>query len=269
MRTALVLAGGGVTGIAWETGVLLGLDRSGALPRPDLVIGTSAGAAVGAALLSAAPLDELYARQVAVEHQEIAPELDLDQLMVMLAEVGDLSAGLTPAQRRRVGQLARSATTVEPARRREVIASRLPSHDWPQTPLRLTTVDTATGERVVLDQASGVPLVEAVMASCAVPGVWPIVPVLGRELMDGGVCSPANLDLAAGYDEILVLVPLVQGNVLATVEREAAALRDGGARVTLVVADPQATDAMGVNPLDPERRPVAAEHGLRQGLASR
>ena len=265
MTTALVLAGGGVTGIAWETGVLLGLQETGRLPELDLVVGTSAGAAVGAQLLSGTSLPDLYARQVATEHREISPTLDLEKLIAFFTEVGDISAGVAPELLVKVGAFAKESPTLPLADRREVIAWRLPSHDWPTTPLRVTTVDADTGELVVLDASSGVSLVDAVMASCAVPGVWPPVPLLGRLLIDGGVRSIANTDLAEGYDEVLVLAPLAQGPGRKALERQVEAL--SGAKVTVVLADDEATAAMGVNPLDPALRPVAAEHGLRQGRA--
>ncbi|MCU1602890.1 MAG: patatin [Frankiales bacterium] len=264
MTRALVLAGGGVTGIAWETGVLLGLEESGRLPTFDAVIGTSAGSAVGAQLTSGTPLAELYGRQVAEEHGEITPELDLEPLIAFFTEMGDISGGVPPEQLVRVGTFAKQARTVPLADRRAVIEWRLPSHEWPSSPLLITTVDADTGELVLLDASSGVPLVDAVMASCAVPGVWPPVPLLGRLLIDGGVRSGTNLDLAADHDEVLLLAPLTQGPMKAIVEREAAA-RPG---VTVVLADQSAEEAFGVNALDPSRRPFAAEAGRRQGLAA-
>ncbi len=264
MTSALVLAGGGVTGIAWETGLLLGLREAGVEMALDLVIGTSAGAAVGAQLLSGTDLEELYASQVADDHREITPDLDLEQLIALFSEVGDFSAGLTRDLRVVVGTFAKTGSTVSVQARRDVIAWRLPSHTWPTTPLRVTTVDTDTGELVVLDASSGVDLIDAVAASCAVPGVWPPVPLLDRLLMDGGVRSMANLDLAAGADDVLVLVPLA-GAGLERVQQQAQGLRDKGATVTVVVADEEATAAMSGNPLDPAMRRPAAEAGRRQG----
>ena len=263
MTRALVLAGGGVTGIAWETGVLVGMGLDPA--SLDLVVGTSAGAAVGAQLLSGTPLEDLYAAQVATEHGEISPELDLEPLIAFFTEMGDISQGVAPEALVKVGAFAKEATTTSLEKRRAVIEWRLPSHDWPSTPLRLTTVDADTGELVVLDASSGVPLVDAVMASCAVPGVWPPVPLLGRLLIDGGVRSITNLDLAAGHDEVIVLAPLAQGPVRAGLEREAAALRAQGVAVTVVLADEDAAAGMGANPLDPALRPVSAQAGRRQG----
>jgi NTE family protein len=62
---ALVLGGGGVAGIAWMTGVLAGLADAGRdVTGADLLVGTSAGAAVAAQVGSGLPLDALLARQV-------------------------------------------------------------------------------------------------------------------------------------------------------------------------------------------------------------
>src|SRR5918998_6452605 len=70
-RTALVLGGGGVTGIAWEIGLLAGLAEAGAdLSGADLVVGTSAGSVVGAQLTGGAELPELYERQLEPPTQE-------------------------------------------------------------------------------------------------------------------------------------------------------------------------------------------------------
>ena len=91
--------------------------------------------------------------------------------------------------------------------RRDVIAQRLPSHDWPDRVLRISAIDTATGELVVFDRDSGVGLVDAVAASCAVPGVWPPVTIGDRRYMDGGVGSTVNMALADDCDVAVVLVP--------------------------------------------------------------
>jgi len=91
---ALVLAGGGVTGIAWELGVLHGLAGGGVdLRDADLVIGTSAGSAVGAQVCSGAPLTDLYARQRSEDHQEIPAEFDLEQMMEAFADLFGPAAG--------------------------------------------------------------------------------------------------------------------------------------------------------------------------------
>ena len=87
---------------------------------------------------------------------------------------------------------------------RAIVAARLPSQDWPDTPLALTAVDARTGEPVVFDRDSGVDLADAVAASCS-PG-RPYAIGDGRYL-DGGYRRNENADLAAGYARVLVLSP--------------------------------------------------------------
>ena len=78
--------------------------------------------------------------------------------------------------------------------------------------LLITAVDAVTGEFTAFNAASGVSLVDAVGASCAVPGVWPPVTMAGRRWIDGGIRSPANADLAAECERIVVLAPLPRGH---------------------------------------------------------
>ena len=92
--------------------------------------------------------------------------------------------------------------------RRAVIAARLPSHEWPAHPLVVTAIDAHSGAFTRFDASSGVPLVDAVAASCAVPGVWPPVSIGGRRYIDGGVRSVTNADLASGCGRVLVLAPM-------------------------------------------------------------
>src|SRR4029077_6945233 len=77
-RSALVLGGGGITGAAWEIGMLAGLVDAGVdLRSADVVIGTSAGAVVGAQILSGLPIDELFARQLKEPTGEIPVHLGI------------------------------------------------------------------------------------------------------------------------------------------------------------------------------------------------
>lgn len=76
---------------------------------------------------------------------------------------------------------------------------------WP-TPLRVTCVDTFTGERCVVDRSAKVGLARAVAASSAVPGLFPPQPIGDRRCMDGGVSgSGTHLDLLAGARKAIVL----------------------------------------------------------------
>jgi NTE family protein len=166
--------------------------------------------------------------------------------------------------RRNIGQVALAARTVSATTRREVIAARLPVHSWPDRRLSITAVDVDSGERVAFDRTAGVDLVDAVAASCAVPGVWPPVPIDGRRYIDGGIWSLANADLAAGADRVVILAPLVRGvGPITGVAAQAVALRRH-ARVVVVQPDGAAVKAIGRNVLDPARRAPAARAGCAQ-----
>jgi NTE family protein len=269
---ALVLGGGGVAGIAWTTGLLAGLAETGQdVTGAGVIIGTSAGAAVAAQLGSGLPLAELLARQVEPARQaaEIPAEVDLAQ---MVAELGAELAGVSSSEEllRRIGAYALVARTVPEAARRAVMESRLPVHDWPERALRLTAIDAETGELRVFDRDSGVSLVDAVAASCAVPGIWPPVTIGGRRYMDGGVRSSDNADLAAGCSRITLISPLGYDSPLPSpmpLRAVVAQLRDGGAEVTVIVPDAASVAAVGANPLDPSTRTPAAQAGRAQGQA--
>jgi NTE family protein len=272
MTDALVLGGGGVAGIAWITGLLLGLGDAGQdVTRAEVVVGTSAGSTVAAQLGSGVGLRELYARQLKPELQtpEIMVEMDLESWVAELTGVTQ-TATTVAEMRRAVGRFALDAATVSEAERRAVIASRLPSQEWPGRTLKIVAVDAESGEPRVFDNASGVSLVDAVAASCAVPGVWPPVTVGGRRYVDGGVRSSANADYAAGASRVLVVVPLGAIERFPTdtpLDRAVTELRAGGAQVAIVAPDDRSKQAIGANPLDPSTRPPAAEAGRRQGLA--
>jgi NTE family protein len=266
-RKALVLGGGGVTGIAWEIGILAGLAELGVdLTDADLVIGTSAGSVVGVDVRSGAALSELYERQSAPADGEIYAKMGLP---VMLKYASAIAFTRKPeVARRRIGAMALRAKTESEAARRAVIESRLPVREWPEGTLQITAVEAESGEFMVFDAASGVGIVDAVGASCAVPGVWPPVTINGRRYVDGGMRSGTNADLAAGYDRVVVIAPLAQGfGPIAGLDTHVRELTAQGSRVAVVKPDQAALDAIGKNVLDPAHRPGAARAGQVQAAA--
>ncbi len=263
---ALVLGGGGVTGVAWELGILAGLADAGLdLTGADLVVGTSAGAVVAAQITTGTDLAALYERQLAGPGAEIAAKIGPGFLLRWLLVVRAARTAETVGAR--LGRLALRADTVSEAERRAVIAARLPVHEWPGRRLLITAVDAGSGEFAAFDRDSGVPLVDAVAASCAVPGVWPAVSINGRRWIDGGVHSPANADLAAGCDRVVVLAPAPYGfGPVTGVAAQVARLRTR-ALVVAVSPDRAARRAIGRNVLDPARRADAARAGRAQAAA--
>jgi NTE family protein len=263
---ALVLGGGGITGIAWETGVLAGLAEAGVdLTGADLVIGTSAGAVVGAQVTSGVGIEQLYARQLEPPSSERVARLGRAAL-ARYAWAMLRSRGRDEEFRRRVGALARAAAdaglTPTEEERLAVIASRLVSREWPDRRLVLTAVDAVSGEFRALDRDSGVPLVRAVAASCAVPGVYPPVTIDGRRYVDGGMRSAANADLAEGHERVVVLAPIARGvGPLSSVDAQVSGMV---ARVAVVSPDEASRRAIGRNVLDPAAREPSARAGHAQ-----
>jgi NTE family protein len=265
LRRALVLGGGGITGIAWETGLLLGLQDLGVdVTTADAVVGTSAGSVVGAQITTGISLADLFDYQVATPKPaplaKIGPSVLAGFAWSMLRARGDLEAfgrlvGQWSVRRAAAG---RTPTLEE---RFEAIRERLPIQEWAgDGRLLVTAVAATTGTLRVFDGSDGVSLVEAVAASCAVPGVYPPVPIDGVPYVDGGARSGSNADLVSGSDRVLAFTP---------VDRAVGPMRTAGqllGSVPHLVVSPDAASvaAIGKNVLDPARRADSARAGFAQ-----
>lgn len=245
---ALVLGGGGIAGIAWETGILYGLGD--AVLEADIIIGTSAGSAVAAAV-SQIPLAEAFERQIAPAVEsggERRPAPSLEKVMQLFAVV----QALPPEQaRRKLGEVALAAETMPEEVWLRAIGLQLPSLEWPSRNIGAVAVDAETGETHVFTRESGVDLLKAVAASCAVPGVYPPVTINGKRYMDGGARTTTNADLVREYDEIVVVAPIPDGLQLAN--------------ALVITPDAASLEVMTMNVLDPATRIPSAHAGLAQG----
>jgi NTE family protein len=279
VKRALVLAGGGVAGIAWELGVLRGLqdfdpDLAARVLAADLVIGTSAGSAVGAQITSGTPLEDLYQAQLSQESAEIEVELDMEELLARFAAAMTGAASRQEMQAN-IGAMALETKTVPEALRRAAVAARLPVPSWPDRALLLPAIDAQSGATAIFTKDSHVSLVDAVAASCAVPGIWPPVTINGRRYIDGGMRSVTNADLAAGSDRVLVIVPTSTTDSPATTPPGPAADPFSQlpaeiellapAPVLAVWSDAATIAAFGTNPLSPATRGPAARAGRDVG----
>ena len=266
-RRALVLGGGGVTGIAWQTGLIAGLAGLGVdLALADVIIGTSAGSVVGTDIASGQELEALYQAQLAPPAPEPAARIGWDFIGRLLWAV---QTSRDPKRARtRIGRWALAVPVMPEAERRKVFEARLAASVWPSRALKVTAVDAWTGEFEVFDSAGDASLVDAVGASCAVPGIWPPVTIGERRFMDGGMRTIANADLAHRYQRVVIVAPVAAGNgFLASPRRQAAALTAAGARVALARPDWAAVRAIGRNVLDVSRRAAAARAGRAQAAA--
>ncbi len=279
MGVGLVLGGGGVVGVAWETGVLAGL--AGALgwdpASSPVLVGTSAGSIVGAQLLHGRTLDELVAAQRDPAPSQgagrgVAPPRDPEAAMEVFRLWGGAEE-MDAATARAVGAAALRATGQTEEQMLEMFERMLPSGEWPDADLRVTAVAVETGERVVCTPRSGVSLVRAVAASCAVPGLFPPVS-FGEDghFLDGGLWSGSNADVLAGsgVDAAVFVGPMSAagggiGELSArSLEREVELLAAAGIELHTVVPGARFAEA-NLSLMDATRRAEALEIGLAEG----
>lgn len=279
---AIVLPGGGERLIPWETGVIAGLLDAGIdLRGASSVVGTSAGAVVGARLAAGVDAreisDRLEAREVPDEGRRLAEAASTD-VFKRVREIWGAAERIEATERREAAQLALQA---EPAVGEEeyvaAVARRLRMSEWPPG-LRVVAIDTGSGERGVFDAGSGVPLARAVAASTSVLALFPPVSVGGHRYVDGAVGSATHADLAAedAPDRAVVLSGAdhraerrsIPGHWLAELEREVALLEGRGVTVAVLQASAEEQDAMGSGAMDPTRAPLAAAAGRRAGRST-
>ncbi len=342
-RVGLVLGAGGVLGAAWMTGALAALQARLPVPAGELgvMVGTSAGSVLAAALRCGFTVEEMVA------HQRGGPAGALSVL-----GSADLGCGALPPWPRpgvgsprlllsslraphRVHPLVLASGCLPPGRADHTVlrammqdlvahAGQRQGPAGPAGPHALSTVPAPPGGRAGAPQAGGADspvagwaaagrtwivavdydsgrrvvfgrrgapqasLPDAVCASCSIPGWFRPAVIAGRRYVDGGIrsCVSADLLAGAGLDEVYVLAPmaslastrprtplecaerLARRWMTFTVRREAARLRSGGTRVTLVTPGPEDLDAMGANLMDPARRKDVFETSLRTSAQS-
>ncbi len=238
-KTALVLGGGGFTGGVYEIGALRALDLlavNSTVNNFDVYVGTSAGSFVGGMLANGVTPDEM----MQVLNTRVPSELeDLDlnrvlkpnylgflgkavslplrtlELVRQLARIGELSAidigvGLAEALPTGLYSGAGLADYVEEALSED---GRVNDFRLLDRELYLTATDLDTCERIVFgeDGWSDVPISKAIQCSTCLPIVYKPVDLKGRQLVDGGIRSTTNVDIAVekGAKFIVVVNPLV------------------------------------------------------------
>jgi len=274
-KRALVLGGGGPVGRAWQSGLVSTLVAAGVMLRSaDLILGTSAGAIVGAQL--ALELDLTVAAPPPGQSVTAStPSNAMAPLVKAMAQAARSSA--PEIQRRDIGRMALDAATMseeQSMQRLDFLAKR----EWP-TNVRATAVNVRTGESIVWHRGSGVPLERGVASSCALPGVWPPITISGDRYMDGGVRSMLNADLATGYAAVIVVscFALVlpagvkdadQEAMNASLDAEIARLREQGARVDVITPNAEFLDLTrhGAKMLDVSLVSEAFQIGARQAV---
>jgi NTE family protein len=300
LRIGLVLGGGGFVGGAWLTGALEALeDCTGALPpRFDQVVGTSAGAMIGAltssgvhptqvaALFSGRGPGANGATAVHPAGARLRLEPGLPRLVPGSVRLA-LSALRNPRNHRPGVALAaflpRGLLSTEPLK--DMVRTVVRSGWSPHPGLWVVACDLATGRRVSFGRADAprAHLVDAVAASCAIPGFYAPVGIGGTDYVDGGCWSPSNLDVLRKSELDLVVCfnptssvertgarriterigDAYRGAFRAQLDREATRMRVAGTGVLLV--EPTAADlvVMGNNMMSSGRLDVVSEVARR------
>ena len=182
--TAFVLSGGGSLG-ALQVGMLQALLTAGV--QPDLVVGTSVGSINGAWI--AVEPDRTRAEQLAdmwrrTTRDDVFHFSPLDAIRGLAGKANHL---LSNERLRRLLDMHWPAARLEEAK----------------VPLYVVATDLSTGREVVLSKG---PVVDALLASSAIPGVFPPVTIQGRQLVDGGVANHTPLSVAVGLGATTVYV---------------------------------------------------------------
>jgi NTE family protein len=229
MRVGLVLGAGGVIGGSWLMGALEALEAETGwrATEAEQIVGTSAGAVIGALAAAGIPseyisayaaghtLDDIADAEVrAAETAERASAGEF-QFQWALPPIGPgswrLAAATLLAPHRHsaaaviAGWLPRGFISTAPIRN---VVETFIADEWPQrTRFWAVAADYATGRRVAFgrDDAPPATVGEAVAASCAIPGFYHPVTIAGRRYVDGGICSVSNLDLLCDEDLDLVI----------------------------------------------------------------
>lgn len=186
MVTAFVLSGGGSLG-AVQVGMLQALAAQGV--EPDLLIGTSAGALNAAYVAgygtSSGVLDDLAGVWAGLRRRDVFP--------LQPARLGAVAMGRAPS-------LCPNGAL------RRLIAGHVAFEQLEDAkiPVHVVTTDVRSGEEVVLSTGNAV---DAVLASAAIPAVFPSVRINDRDLIDGGVADNAAISqaVALGADIVYVL----------------------------------------------------------------
>lgn len=176
-RVVLVLSGGGMKAMA-QVGVLRALGEAGLAPAE--VVATSAGAFVGALIAGGMPYERIVPLVCGIRRADVAV---LNRAALLVRGLG-------------------AGSVLKPEPLRSLLARSLPVNDFARLalPLRVATVDVATGESVVFGSGgrTDCTVAEAVYASMALPLYFPPAVIQGRRYADGGLRAVLPLELAAG-----------------------------------------------------------------------
>ena len=268
VERALVLGGGGIVGRAWLAGLLSGLRSEGVdLGRADLIVGTSAGAIMGAQFALGINIAALMDQ----ESRQPGPAFYTPDMVARLGRIfGEIAAANATADPERArAALGATALAAQTISEQEFLArpvyGALARQPWPAA-LRITAVSATTGKLAVWSPDSGVDLARAAASSSSLPGISPAVTINGDRYFDGAVRSMLNADVAAGARAVVVVSCFSLRTRSERLNRELDTITDAGGTRTIIEPAPQflALNPNGTRMLDATLIPDALRIGLRQ-----
>lgn len=250
MAFGLVLAGGGLTGLAWEVGLLVGLHERGVdVSTADMIVGTSAGSIVGSMLMAGAGPLELKSYVADPDNSPLrmsnTPKTRGDPMM-NLAVWGDWSSVdyMDAPTAASIAQKSALGVTMTEDSWIGMFAELVSPLQWSDR-LGIVSIDVKTGERKLWTKDDDAELLRVVASSCAVPGMFPAVEIDGRRYVDGGLASPTSADLLIdrGIDSAIIISPLGGGDPIGqfsdrTTARELEQLAAAGITAELIQPRP-------------------------------
>jgi NTE family protein len=281
MKRVLVLGGGGIIGVAWESGLATGLHQAGVdLRAVDAIVGTSAGAIVGAQLASGRLPGDV--RRTSTAGGDAVPIAAIDptkldpQLLGQIFKLWGSMELTTSEQTAAIGKLAQQVGFDNEAAWISEITRAIRVSEWPAKPLLITAVDAISGQRRVFDRSCGAPLPRVIAASAAVPGLCSPLEIDGRLYIDGQVHSSTHADVVAAWKPAQVLIVMPTNGPTAAglgrhaermLQTELAILHAAGCTVLVKTPTKADTARFGNNLMDPSRASDAYECGLEAGRA--
>jgi NTE family protein len=259
------LGSGESIGFSWQWGVLTSLYDAGIdLLDVKLMVGTSVGSTAAVELTMGDPhrmLDHILADEPRERNSPPATDAFVQMLGQAIGRHSETRAILAE-----IGALALQAGGAPTDKMQEIVVGSLRVPEWPKQQLLIPAVDARTGELMVFTRESDVSLVDAMCASCALPGVWTPFALGGRHYIDGSTRSSTNADLAAGCDRVLVVAPVngIRGIPGASFDESLEPVRQHGEGF-LIKPDSTSKQAMGRDVFDMSRRVPAVRAGLVQG----
>lgn len=273
MNLGLVMGGGGLVGIAWELGVLAGLQEAVGLDPTTaaVVVGSSAGSVSGAQAALGRDLQALVESQLRTAPTSASTDappagaqprsVPQEMLELMMSPTGTIEERAA-----KVGMYAMKAPVpIDEDAYVESFRSFLGTDDWPDVDLRVSTAEAETGRSVLWSRDDGIGLIRAVASSCAIPGYFPPVRFGGKHYVDGprggymaGLAREKSLDAILFVGPNAALPPQLSRQV--ELEELAA---EGMPVVTIIGGDVVA--GIGMDLMNPALRATAVEAGVADG----